>query len=88
MTQNHCRHLVIDIGKNAGIPDAHSHRYRYFFTTSLINGGCPPEIIRILRGDTSKDMVGYYYLPNFETKIRPEYLKSVSKILYSNILSM
>jgi hypothetical protein len=81
MVQARFRGIVMGCGLDAGIEGANSHRYRYFLTTSLINGGCPPEIIRIIRGDVSKDMVGYYYKPDFETKIKPEYLRAIPKIL-------
>lgn len=81
MTKTRMREIVLKCGRDAGIERANSHRYRYSFTTALSNNNCNPAIIAYLRGDSSKSMVDYYTKPDFETMIRPEYLRAMPKIL-------
>lgn len=80
MTITRMRDIVVKCGENAGIPKAHSHRYRYSFTTTLSNERCNQSVIAYLRGDSPKTMTQYYTKPSQEY-IREEYLRAMPKLL-------
>jgi len=74
---------VSNLAKEAGYDGITAHSFRHFFTTHLQLNGCHPEVIRILRGDSSGGgafgMVSYY--THFtEQQVRDWYLRTVPKL--------
>lgn len=79
MTITRHRDIVTRCGENVGIMNAHSHRYRYSFTT-VMSKKCNPAVITYLRGDSAKTMVEYYTKPSQEF-VKEEYLRTMPKLL-------
>lgn len=71
--------IVHTVGLRAGFEKLIPHDFRHAFTSHLQEARCHPEVIRILRGDSSRDMVSYY--THFsEAKNREEYENCIPKL--------
>jgi integrase/recombinase XerD len=71
--------IVKQIGQRSGIDNLRPHDFRHAFTSHLQEARCHPEVIRVLRGDTNKDMVSYY--THFsQDKNREEYENCIPKL--------
>ena len=53
---------MIALGKRAGVPDAHPHRFRDTFAVDLLARGATPYDVAKLLGDTV-DTIEKYYAP-------------------------
>lgn len=71
--------IIKEIGKRAGFENLRAHDFRHAFTSHLQEAKCHPEVIRVLRGDSIKDMVSYY--THFtDDKNREEYEACIPKL--------
>jgi integrase/recombinase XerD len=55
------------------------HSLRHFFTTRMLEAGCPREYVQELRGDTSQSAIDIYYHID-KTKLQKAYLDCVPQL--------
>lgn len=71
--------IVHNVGVRAGFENLRPHDFRHAFTSRLQEARCHPEVIRVLGGDSNKDMVSYYTHFSMD-KNREEYEMCIPKL--------
>lgn len=56
------RYVIAELGKRAGVENAHPHRFRHTFATELVNAGLPIETVADLMGHSRVDITRLYFL--------------------------
>jgi integrase len=60
MTRKRLYHRMVALGKRAGIPDAHPHRFRDTFAVDMLARGASPYDVAKLLGDTIETVEKHY----------------------------
>lgn len=80
--------VVTDEAEHVGLHDPDSddpaetfgpHHYRHWFTSVLLNNGCPREYVKELRGDRRQDAVDLYHHID-KTELRRAYLAAMPRL--------
>lgn len=60
LTQRRLYHRMVALGKRAGVPDAHPHRFRDTFAVDMLARGASPYDVAKLLGDTIETVERHY----------------------------
>lgn len=71
-------YTVKEIGKKAGIKNLKPHDFRHSFSSHLNESRCHPETIRVLRGDSNRNITSYYTRILVQTNLEKN-MKEVSQ---------
>lgn len=74
MAKGNIEQLMRDIGKRAGVPKVHPHRFRRTMATNAMKRGMPVQYIQVILGHSKLDTTMIYCIYDKEM-VKAEYLK-------------